>query len=165
MGMVVIRNMEETVLLPQWIKQVINLHCGFHYNVSSNPITLELRKIVQGYEVDLILTCKKKNRTIRIGFELKTNEEYSQLQKAVKQSIERRALFHYFYIVIDAHTHDILAKLRHFREALKHGIGFISGKDNCIIIKSYGKAHWRESQSYIYTLLPYLNKDMDDNHG
>ena len=155
--MVRICHVEELVLLPKWLELVVGYHCSDSYHDPNKyPIEIELRKKVQGFETDLIITCKSGRRTVRIGFELKESDLY----KAVSQALERRALFHYFYIVLNLHAHSILTLLKghqHTEEALSNGIGFISSIDNCIVIKSYTRANWRESKSYTYTILSYLN--------
>ena len=152
--MVRICHVEELSLLPRWLELVVGYHCSDSFHEPSKyPIEIELRRKVQGFEVDMVVTCRSGKRVNRIGFELKK----SDWAKAIKQAMERRALFHYFYIVLDMYSFSILGMLRSHREALEYGIGFVSARDNCIVIKSYTKANWRESRSYAYTILPYLN--------
>ena len=156
---------EEWVLLPRWLKAVILEHCVDSYrDPSNNPIMIEVRKRVQGFETDLIVTCKSGMKTVRIGFELKENDLY----KAISQAMTRRGLFHYFYVVMNLRVHVILTVLKghqYTEEALSHGIGFVSSMDDCIVIKSYSKAHWHESRSYTYTILAYLGNNEGDHNG
>ena len=154
--MISICHVEELVLLPRWLELIVRHHCSDSYHYPNKyPIEIELRKKVQGFETDLIVTCRSGNRNVKIGFELKK----SDWLKAIRQAIERRALFHYFYVVLDLYSFSILGMLRSHREALEYGIGFISARDSCIVIKSYTKANWRESKSYAYTILAYLIDD------
>ena len=156
--MVRICHVEELALLPRWLKQIVSHHCSSSYSEpNKHPIEIELRRKVQGFEVDMVVTCKSGSRTVKIGFELKT---WSGIDKAASQAIERRALFHYFYIVVDLSVMSILGILKGRswgEEVLRHGIGIVSTSDNCIVIKSYSKANWAYSKSYVYTILSYLN--------
>ena len=159
MTTIIICHKEELQLLSWWLRKILFTHCYDSYeNPSENNIVIDMRKKVQGYETDMILTCKSGSRTVRIGFELKESDLY----KAVSQAVERRALFHYFYIVLNLHAHQILTLLKGHagtEKALSIGVGFISSTDDCIVIKSYSKPNWRESESYSYTILAYLKGD------
>lgn len=160
--MIRICHVEELALLPRWLKQIVSHHCSSSYSEpNKHPIEIVLRSNVQGFEVDMIVTCKSGSRTVRIGFELKT---WSGIDKAASQAVERRALFHYFYIVVDLSVMSILGILKGRswgEEVLRHGIGFVSASDNCIVIKSYSKANWVYSKSYAYTILSYLGEQYE----
>ena len=156
----IIRNQEEFVLLPKWLRDVVCHHCidscsPYRGGPRQNPIYIDVRTRVQGLETDLIVTCRSGSRNVRIGFELKETDIY----KAIHQALVRRPLFHYFYIVLNMHVYNILTVLkgcRYTRDALEHGIGFISSEDGCVVIKSYSRGNWMESRAYVYTLLQYI---------
>ena len=157
--MIAICNEEELALLPKWFVEIIGMHCEDSLvNIKTNNIVVELRKRVQGFETDVVVTCRSGSRRVLIGFELKKDN----LDEAVKQAVERRALFHYFYVVLHLPVRAILSKLRYHHEAFENGIGFVSAVDDAVVIRSYSRRHWRESASYTYTLLSYMKEDGSD---
>ncbi|RLE86284.1 MAG: hypothetical protein DRN04_19785, partial [Thermoprotei archaeon] len=124
-------------------------HCSkYRYKDEIRPVEIEVRRRVGKHEVDVIVTCYVGDRNVKrtIGFELKENDIY----KAVEQAILRRQYFTWFYIVMDLSVEAILAYLRNkpINAALKHGIGFVSGKDNCVVIQSYAKQHLSYAEAY-----------------
>jgi len=155
-----IRNLEELQIFSKWFHDVLEKHCHcskYNYKEETRPVEILVRKRIRGYEVDMVVTCYVGVRNVKrtIGFELKEEDIY----KAVEQAVMRRPFFTWFYIVMDLSVEAILAYLRNkpINEALKHGIGFVSGKDNCIVIQSYARQHLSYAEAYT-TLFDYLGE-------
>ena len=90
-------------------------------------------------------------RKRRVLVELKETD----LAKAIEQAITRRPNFDYVYVAADLCTADLLSWLRSRPEPLRYGVGFVSVKDQCIVIRSYGRRYWGESCKY-GELLSYM---------
>ena len=161
--MIVIKNIEELQIFSKWFQTVLEKHCHCSRYFSKDrfrPVEIHFREKIRDNEVDLIIVCSvgEYDRIYRrtIGFELKT----SDLCKAVDQAIRRRDDFTYFYIVLDASVVTILSLLRNdpIRRALDYGIGFISGKDDCVVIHSYTK-HNVQYASAFKTIFDYIRSE------
>ena len=158
--MITIVNKEELVLLPRWLFVVAQHHCDYFlgsYVSSGNRIQIGVRRVVRGFEVDLVLKCRSGSRDVSVGFELKD----SDLSRAVEQALVRRGLFDYFYVVVYLHSHSVLAALKglgNVEKALASGIGFISSLDNSMIIKSYSRGKTDFSKGY-NKIISYLRGD------
>ncbi len=119
---------------------------------------------VAGFEVDAVAEAYTFEKEIRrlIGFELKD----SDLLKAFYQAKERRKYFDYFYIVVDLTVRSIVEYLLHWGSKNLDGIGFISAKEEVIVLPSKFKKREvvaitskRQVDRNQVDLLEFLRKD------
>ncbi len=150
----IIRNIEELQIFSRWLRDILEKHCHcskYLLKEDFRPVEINFRRKIGGNEVDMIITCSigDSSRVIKrtIGFELKESDTY----KAVDQAIKRRNDFTWFYVVLDISVEKILSLLRNkpIMRALEYGIGFVSGKDDVVVISSYMKQNIHYSASYM----------------
>ena len=138
--MVIIRFAEDLLLFSGWFRKLLQLHFSDNWDIRF-PISVEMHVVpLNRVEVDVVVRSNSKV----IAIELKE----SDYTKVIEQAIKRRDLFDYVYVTLNLSTHTILGILRNYKEALEHGIGFISASDDCIVIKAYDKRHKHESKRY-----------------
>jgi len=116
------------------------------------------------YEVDAVAEAYtfEKNIMRLIGFELKDSDFY----KAFYQAKERRKYFDYFYVVIDLSARTIVEYLLDLGRKKLDGIGFISAKEEVIVLPSKFKkrekatiASKRQVDKSQVDLLEFIRKD------
>jgi len=151
--MAIIRFREDLLLYSKWVREIIALHFSEHGSLfmlgsdelQRNPVRVDTHvRMINNVEVDVVITNGKRS----VGVELKE----SDYDKAIRQAIIRRPFFDYMYVVLDMSVHSILEILRRKRysEVFDYGIGFISGSDDCVVIRSYSR---RRNESKRYSIL------------
>lgn len=127
-----VRYMEDLLLFSDWFKELLKLHFfkdGL-WNMNKHPVEIKSHvRTLDNVEVDLMIS----NGEIVVIVELKKYD----VETAIKQAMTRRHFADYIYIALDLPTHTIVRMLKKHQEALKAGIGIISAKDNCIVIRAY----------------------------
>jgi len=141
-----IKYREDLVLLPSWLLEIVKLHCSKGFLSLEYPIYIRnhVRDVHSNLELDLVITCGKK----RIVVELKE----ADLAKVVEQIGRRKLLGDYAYIALNLRVHDIIGALRNYSKLLEHGIGIVSTRDNCIVIRAYSPRKISEARRYLELL-------------
>ena len=138
--MIILRYKEDLMLFSGWFKELIELHFG----LSKLGIYVKTHVVdIFGNETDLVIEGQGK----RVLVELKE----SDLKKALAQVLARRELYDYAYVALNLSAKTLMSMARNFAEVFKLGIGLISAKSDCILIRSY-KQHLNESIRYIDVL-------------
>jgi len=133
-----IRYKEDLLLFRDWFRELIRLHFSESSFWAGVKYPIEVRshvRMLDNTEVDLMIS----NGKVVVIVELKECD----IQKAIEQALERRRFADYIYVSLDLHTYTILKMLRNYDQALKAGIGFISAKDECIVIRAYPQRRQR----------------------
>jgi len=137
---------EDLVLLPRWLRQIVETHSV------SMPFIIRTHVPLGSGEVDVVVEDRKK----AIAIELKE----SDYMKVIVQAEKRTFFFDYVYAALNLHTSTILSILRTYPNVLKSGVGFVSTKDDCIVIRAYRSRNVVESLRY-KNILDFMRADQE----
>ena len=127
-----VRFSEDLLLFSNWFIELIRLHFlkdGI-WNLNKHPIEIKSHvRTLDNHEIDLMISD---GETV-VVVELKKYD----METVIKQALARRRYANYIYIALDLPTYFIINYLKKHPEVIRAGIGIISARDNCIVIRAY----------------------------
>jgi len=137
---------EDLVLLPRWLRQVVEAHSV------SMPFTVRTHVPLGSGEVDVVVEDRRK----AIAIELKESDYVRVMLQAEKRTL----FFDYVYAALNLHASTILSILRSYPNVLRSGVGFVSTRDDCIVIRAYRSRNVAESLRY-KKILDFMRTDQE----
>jgi len=128
----IVRYMEDLMVLDKWVRKLIKLHFSKNNSWVDIKKPIEIRshlRTLDGKEVDLMIT----NGEIVVLVELKSYD----IQGVIRQALERRHHADYIYVCLNLPAYVLVRELKNYKDAVEAGVGFISAEDECIVLRAY----------------------------